>query len=301
MRTLVIGASGFLGRSVTRELAVRGHDVVGTSRSGNGCVPLDVTDARACSDLLTHGRFDSVINLAASGVTSGTATDLEMRSVNSTGALVLARALAELAAPPWFLHLSSSTEPRHGGVGESPYSVSKAKGTAAAELQLRESGLAHAIVRVHNTYGPGQPPGRFVMSAVLRLRDRVPLALRHPRRIRDFCFSADVVDHLVDLLEHPEPGAVHREIGTGRGLSLEAAAGVVCACVGAPPDLVVCGSGPSRDAHAVQVADSSSAGFLACTTPFDVGVAAVVSDLTRSRTHAGGPAARGARDMLNQL
>jgi nucleoside-diphosphate-sugar epimerase len=279
MRTLVIGASGFLGTAVVRELTARGHDVVGSSRGRRGYLPLDVTDPIGCREVLERGRFDSVVNLAAEGVTAGTASDREMNAVNSMGAAVFARAMSELATPPWFVHASSSTEPTGNRSAESMYSATKAEGTTATESELRTAGLAHSIVRIHNTYGPDQPEGRFVMGAVMRLRRSERCVLNFPARVRDFCFVDDVVRHLADLLETPHPSATFREVGSGTGVTLEDAVRLIRERVGAPPELVVINTGTASDSNPSQVADASSSDFLECTTSFQDGIDALVSNL----------------------
>lgn len=279
MRALVIGASGFLGTAVVRELTARGVEVVGSSRSRPGYYALDITDPAACRRILARGGFETVLNLAATGVTSGTSTDDEMSLVNSTGAAVLARAMSELAAPPWFVHVSSSTEPTSGDAPESTYSATKAQGTAATTAELNSSGLAHAIVRIHNTYGPGQPEGRFVMGVLTKLRRGESFLVNYPERVREFCFVPEVARHLADVLENPGEGAMFREIGSGVGLTLQQAARVMSERVGARADLVTARVRTTPDPHARQVADSGSPDFLACTTSFRDGIDAVVRSL----------------------
>ena len=279
MRALVIGASGFLGTAVVRELTARGHDVVGSSRGRRGYLRLDVTDPIACREVLERGRFDSVVNLAAVGVTAGTSSDHEMNVVNSMGAAVFARAMSELATPPWFVHASSSTEHTGNGTAESTYSTTKAAGTTATESQLRLAGLAHSIVRIHNTYGPDQPEGRFVMAAVTKLRRREQFTLNFPARVRDFCFGDDVVRHLADLLETPHRSATFREIGSGTGMTLEDASRLISERVGAPAELVLINTTTASDPNPSQVADASSPDFLECATSFQDGIDALVSRL----------------------
>jgi nucleoside-diphosphate-sugar epimerase len=283
MRTLVIGASGFLGTAVVRELAARGHDVVGSSRRRVGYLPLDITDPDACRTALENGGFDSVVNLAGAGVTSGTSNDREMNVVNSIGASVFAGVMSDLATPPWFVHAASSTEPLGAETAESTYSSTKAEGTSTTGSQLRAAGLPHAIVRIHNTYGPGQPRGRFVMDALTTLMRRETFTLNYPARLRDFCFVDDVAGHLADLLERPHQGESSREIGSGQGITLEEAARLICDRAGAPVELVRVKAMPGSDPNLAQLADTSSPDFLKCTTSFRDGIDALVSALAARR------------------
>jgi nucleoside-diphosphate-sugar epimerase len=171
------------------------------------------------------GRFDNVVNLAACGVTPGSASESEMTRVKSVGASVLAQVLAELAVAPWFVHASSSTEPNPGEDTESAYSRTKAEGTSVTRAQLHALGLAHAIVRIHNAYRARQLEGRFVMAALTALRRGERFTPQFPDRVRDFCLADDVARHLADVLESPPGREVVREIGTRRALSIAEAPG----------------------------------------------------------------------------
>ncbi len=62
MRILILGASGFVGSALFVQLA-RAHEVVGTSRRGQGLVPLDLADADAVRALV-GGGFDVVVHTA---------------------------------------------------------------------------------------------------------------------------------------------------------------------------------------------------------------------------------------------
>lgn len=174
------------------------------------------------------GRFDNVVNLAACGVTPGSASESEITRVKSVGASVLAQVLTELAVAPWFVHASSSTEPNPGEDTESAYSRTKAERTSVTRAQPHALGLAHAIVRIHNAYGARQLEGRFVMAALTALRRGERFTPQFPDRVRDFCLAGDVARHLADVLESPPGREVFREIGSIRALSIAEAARVIC-------------------------------------------------------------------------
>jgi nucleoside-diphosphate-sugar epimerase len=62
MRVMVIGASGFIGRPLSRILGEAGHDVVPVSRHGAG---VDRADAGALAALASRERIEAVIDLLA--------------------------------------------------------------------------------------------------------------------------------------------------------------------------------------------------------------------------------------------
>lgn len=272
MRILVIGASGFLGSHVCEVLLLRGHAVLGTSTSRGDLVRLDVSDRQACKTLLHRERLDAVINLAGAGVTAGTASEDQMLRVNFHGAQALSHAIRSVASPPWFVHVSSSTEPKGGAEPESPYSRSKALGTAMLEDSLTRDGVPLAVVRIHNTYGASQPDGRFLMSAMRKLHRGEPFVVQFPHRIRDFCFIEDVGTHLAAVVESPQEGVSHWEIGTGTGTSLWQAGDMVRRRVGAPAHLLGRDVDPRHDPAPVDVASSGDVGFLECETTLHDGL-----------------------------
>lgn len=280
MKILVIAASGFLGRRVYMELVRRGHTVTGTSVTDGDFVHLDVTDRASCRRTFDSGRFDSVVNLAGKGVTAGSASRREMHRVNYEGATALAEAIADAQNPPWLVHAASSTEPKATHNPESAYSASKSAGTQAFVCILDRALIPFSLARVHNVYGPLQPDGRFVMCAIRSLIAGVEVHLRHPVRVRDFCYVDDVVQHLADLSETTHPSRFVTEIGTGKGSRLGDLVELVRSRVGASPDLVVPHFTRSVDPNEYQVADSEGPGFLRCRTSLVNGIDMTIRSLS---------------------
>jgi len=191
-----------------------------------------------CQDIMGSSNFDSVINLAGKGATSGSATESEILAVNLDGAINLARAVSGKGeAAPFFMHLASSTEPRSGFKAESEYSRTKAMGTVAVREIFVSAGAPFAIARVHNTYGTQQPKGRYVASIISHLRAGTPFEIGYPDRVRDFCYIDDVVENLTRLVENLDTG-IDFEIGSGVGVSLLDVANAVCDSAGASRSLI---------------------------------------------------------------
>ncbi|QBI20805.1 NAD(P)-dependent oxidoreductase [Egibacter rhizosphaerae] len=68
-RVLVTGASGYLGRTVTRAERAAGRDVVAIDAHGEaGIEQVDLTERAAVAELLRTERFDTVVHLAAAAV-----------------------------------------------------------------------------------------------------------------------------------------------------------------------------------------------------------------------------------------
>jgi nucleoside-diphosphate-sugar epimerase len=280
VNVLVVGASGFIGSALAQSLRQRGHAVTATSSGRGPFVVLDISDLAMCKAALVEGGFDAVVNLAGRGVTAGSASSGEMLRVNSSGAETLATALTQLQVPPPFLvHVASSTEPRIGDSGESAYSESKSRGSAAIRQILGGADLPFSIARVHNTYGAKQPEGRFIMSVMTRLQRHQPVTIVHPKRVRDFCYIDDVALRITDLLEHRMEHREEVDIGTGVGTTLWEAAKIVAAAAGAPDALISPADPPVPDSHPYEVADSESSTFLQCTTSLSSGMGNMMRSL----------------------
>jgi len=279
MKVLVIGASGFLGTALCDELRRRGCEVVGTARMRPDLARLDVGDPAAVTRVLESVDPDTVVNLAASGVTAANAKVVDLERTNVVGARNVAVAVSQLARSPWYIHAASSTEVHHappGVASESAYSRTKRSGTAGAGSILRGAGVPHSIARIHNTYGPGQPTGRLVRDAIDTLGRYERVVLRHPDRVRDFCFVDDVVRHVADIVERKHT-ALSYEIGSGAGTTIREVVAAIARAVGAPAHLVVPSGSHGDDSHGYCVADRDLPGFLLCQTSLADGLKATVA------------------------
>jgi UDP-glucose 4-epimerase len=111
------------------------------------------------------------------------------------------------------------------------YSEAKAIDEILAYTYWRQKGLKSVIVRLFNTVGPrqtghyGMVIPRFVNQA---LRDEPLTVYGDGTQQRCFCFVGDIVDALVQLIEHPEAyGQVFNLGGTEEVSILELAERVI--------------------------------------------------------------------------
>jgi len=273
MRVLLLGGTGFLGRSTATELARAGHDVVVASRSPAADVVLDVEDLRALSDHLSGARYDDVVNLVGAGLESGTADHATMRRINSELPVRLHDVLTTLDAPPRLVHAASSTERLAGqALDESDYSRSKHDGSVALRSAARASGATVTILAVHNSYGPDQPSRRFVAAMAAGLRSDTPVTLNYPHRIRDFVFVDDVAASIRHAVEQPSGGLAEAEVGTGTGLSLLETAREIADALGHSRDLIRINADPPVDPNPVTVCSVRFGSYGLCTTEFRDGI-----------------------------
>lgn len=170
-RVLVVGAGGMLGRDIVPACIARGHEVFAAARSD-----LDVTDARACDDLIADIRPDMVINCAAYTDVDGAETDEEKAmDVNKTGAAFVAMAAARVDAAVMYI----STDYVFDGRLRRPYVEADepaplnvyGQSKWAGEVAVATANSRHMIVRTSSLFGLG---GRNFIETMLRLADEQP-------------------------------------------------------------------------------------------------------------------------------
>jgi len=171
-------------------------------------------------------------------------TDLD---VNCRGALVLLEALRDEAPDARLVFVSSRLVYGSGGgdaVGEERvpdplciHAVHKAAVEQYLRLYGRVYGLAFAIARLTNPYGPGQPPGRTAYGVVNRL---IHLALAgEVLRIygdggqrRDYIYRDDAIDALLRVGEAAASDGPIFNVGSGIGTPLVDMARAIIAIAG---------------------------------------------------------------------
>jgi nucleoside-diphosphate-sugar epimerase len=215
---LVVGATGFVGSHLCRELFRRGATVRGTYRSATsplpeGVVPArvaDLTDVRALTAAMEG--VSSVVHLAARvHVMRETAVDslAAFRAVNVDGTRAVCDA-ALRAGVKRLVYLSSIKVNGNGKEGpyvdsdpeapEDPYGISKLEAEARVKA-LSGTGCDWTIIRPPLVYGPGVG-GNF--QRLLRLADlsrRVPLPLGGIPNSRSMVFVGNLVDLIVRCLD----------------------------------------------------------------------------------------------------
>ena len=232
MRTLVTGASGFVGRHLLPRLIAAGDAVlgVGLDPEGGASPPpgaswerLDLLDAGGLAARVADFRPERVVHLAGQSAQGLALADpAPSVRVNVLGTLHLLEALRRGAPAARLLVISSGEvygNPGPAPVGEdspvapvNPYGASK----AAAEIlvgQARRAWGARAIIaRSFPHTGPGQRPD-FALPAFARQVARIEAGLQPPQLSvgnletrRDFLDVEDVVAAYLLLLE-AEPAA----------------------------------------------------------------------------------------------
>jgi UDP-glucose 4-epimerase len=263
---LVIGGLGFIGRRLVDTLAERGAKLtiltpsrerhrdaaIALEARGVRVVEGDVRDRRAVGAVV--GGQSVVFNLAGQ---SGAVRSIEEPwtdfEVNAGGMLTLVEALRHENRSARVVFASSRLE--YGRVGPEPvaethavdplcpHAIHKLMAEEYLRLYDRLYGISHAVARITNPYGPGQPRARTDYGVVNRL---IHLALADEtlpiygdgRQRRDYIYIDDVVEALAAMASRSKTSGIYN-VGTGTGTPIaDMAAAIVRAAGGGRVEFV---------------------------------------------------------------
>ncbi|WP_027210096.1 UDP-glucose 4-epimerase family protein [Burkholderia sp. WSM2232] len=215
-RVIVTGASGFVGKAVSRALLQRGDTVTAlvrrpqTAERGAREWLFDAADFQGIEERWAADmQCDAVIHLAARVhmMRDLTADPLAAyRATNVTGAMRVAQAARRTGARR-FVFVSSIKAVAESSAGRpiaetdepaptDPYGISKLEAERALLAYGQDSGMEIVIVRPPLVYGPGVRANFFQLMNAIARGIPLPLGAIYARR------SLVFVDNLADALVH---------------------------------------------------------------------------------------------------
>lgn len=221
-KTLVSGATGFIGRNLVRHLEELGHSVFPFSRSTGH----DVTDKNSFAPFLEQG-IGIVVHLAGltfvpdSWIAAGsfyTVNTLGTQQVLEFCRATQARMVyvsAYVYGMPQYLPIDEY----HPVAPNNPYAHSKWLGEELCRFYARNMSVKSTILRPFNLYGPGQDD-RFLIPTLLRqIRETGEITVKDELPKRDYLHINDFVEACSLAMMHDENFSIFN-VGSGTSHSV---------------------------------------------------------------------------------
>jgi UDP-glucose 4-epimerase len=220
-RAIVTGGAGFIGSHVVDALLAEGCDVTVIDDLSSGDArrvaaqahlrELDIVDRPALDAVVAEVAPQAIFHLAAqASVVASVEDPVRDCDVNVKGTLHVLEAAAGCGAPVVFTStggaLYGDQAPRPTSEDYlpeplSPYGASKLAAEAYVKTWSQSKGIANAVCRLGNVYGPRQNPhGEAGVVAIFSshlYEDRAPKVYGHGKPTRDYVYVSDVVSALL--------------------------------------------------------------------------------------------------------
>jgi UDP-glucose 4-epimerase len=220
-QAIVTGGAGFIGSHLVDALLAQGYGVTVIDDLSSGdrrrvapaarLIELDIVDREDVATVVEECKPETVFHLAAqSSVVVSVENPGRDCAVNVGGTLNVVDAANKRGVPVVFTStggaLYGDEAPRPTGEDTipkplSPYGASKLAGESYVGTWSRAEGVANAVCRLGNVYGPRQSPhGEAGVVSIFTHRlhtGQVPKLFGHGKPTRDYVYVGDVVSALL--------------------------------------------------------------------------------------------------------
>lgn len=270
---LILGASGFIGRWVARELCKQGahlHLVVRNEKITRQMfaayeiygevIEMDLREPSSSIDLFWKVRPSITFNLAGYGVDPSERDQKTTYQINSDLPKSICAAAAKMTDPLWagqdLIHVGSALEygTAQGDLSEdsipnptTQYGQSKLSGTRQLAQCCEENGIKGVTARLFTVFGPGEHDGRLLPSLLEAVVAQNSVPLTSGVQERDFTYVEDVAEGLLrlGLTTDAKPGEV-LNLATGQLTTVRTFAETAAGILGIPEDKLDFGAKPMR-------------------------------------------------------
>lgn len=252
-KTLVVGASGFLGRPLVRRLAELNADVSAMAREPAGepdgakWIAGDASDSAQVTHAFERARPE-IVYILTSDSRGGPDLDLVQPSVRND--VVATTNILVEATRHQCRHvvMTGSLDEPEGmtttATPSTPYAAAKWAIGGYARMFKRLYGTPISILRPMMTYGPGQKSYKLIPSVIDALLRDQPVKLGSGRRLVDWVFIDDVVEAFVRTAAAPKPLRGTVDLGSGQLVSIRECALLIASLLGRSQQLEF---DPARD------------------------------------------------------
>lgn len=272
VRTVVLGASGFVGRWVARALSLQGAVIFLVDRNrlraeeicskhgiSGEIVEVKGNDHDSIREILKRTRPSITFNLAGYGVIRSELDEKTAYSVNVHLVEAVAQAVAGVRDPVWpgqsIVHVGSAMEygDIEGNLSEDSipkpttlYGISKLEGTLAFADCCQANDIRGITARLFMLYGPGEHEARLLPSLMRIAETGESLKLTSGLQRRDFTYIEDVAQGLLRLgLCKAKPGEIVN-LATGKLTSVRRFAELAAQILNIESDKLEFGAIPTR-------------------------------------------------------
>jgi len=251
-KVLIIGANGFVGKAVARELSKDFETILASNKQQSGFTTLDATNVNQATDVLNECSPDYIVNCA--GIVQN--SELAAMNVDITKTLLSAVVATKLSVKRFVL-LGSAAEygqvqAMGAGIDEdypirpvSIYGKYKAEEVRQATAIGQNKGINVIVARLFNPIGPGMND-RFLISVLvrqfreLRAGTRSSLEVSRLDSVRDYIGVRDVARAIATLLRTKGLEHTVYNVGSGKETSNGKLIGLLCEAlnINSLPDVV---------------------------------------------------------------